>query len=176
MRQPARAWDLLGKGSEMGLELVCAMLQDKTILRQLLELQAYDGSEFNGEEVDENGLFGYRYLDHYWTEAGRYAYLIRVKGKIAGFLMVREIELEGYGSAHSLAEIFVMRKYRRRGLGRRVATTLFDRFPGYRHAAQELENLSAQAFWQEMIGDYTGGEYVSEQGEDGPFQIFVVQG
>ena len=40
-------------------------------------------------DVNDDGAYGYRYLDHYWTEEGRYAYFIKVSGKLAGFVMIR---------------------------------------------------------------------------------------
>lgn len=29
---------------------------------------------------------GYKYIDHYWTEEGRYPYLVIQSGKLAGFV------------------------------------------------------------------------------------------
>ncbi len=42
--------------------------------------------------------------------------------------MMRDIELVGYGTAHSLTEIFVLRKYRRFGLVCGEVTFLFNPF------------------------------------------------
>ena len=158
--------------SDMEFSLGIVVQKEKSILRQLLELQAYDCSEFNGEEVNDHGCFGYSYLDNYWTEEGRYAYLFRVIGNIAEFAMVREIETAGHGAAHSLAEIFVLRKYRRRGVGRLAAISLFDQFPGRWHVAQEPENKPAQLFWRDVIRAYTSNQYESFHGDDGIYQIF----
>ena len=55
----------------MNIEIHQAALEDKTILRHLMELYAYDFSEFDQCDVDAHGLFGYNRLDHYWTEPGR---------------------------------------------------------------------------------------------------------
>ena len=90
-----------------------ASIEEKPILRNLMELCQHDSSEFNGEDVGEHGLFTYRYLDHYWTEPGRFPFIVRVSGKLAGFAFVRAIG----ENKHSIAEFFIMRKYRRRGAG-----------------------------------------------------------
>ena len=50
----------------MNIEVHQASLEDKTILRNLMELYAYDFSEFDHCDVDAHGLFGYNRLDHYW--------------------------------------------------------------------------------------------------------------
>lgn len=66
----------------MKIEIQPASLEDKTILRNLMELYAYDFSEFEQSDVDEHGLFGYERLDHYWTEPGRYPFLVRAHGRL----------------------------------------------------------------------------------------------
>jgi predicted acetyltransferase len=66
------------------IEVLKATLHDKPVLRNLMELYQYDFSEIEGEDAGDFGLFGYRYLDHYWTESGRHPFLIKVDGKLAG--------------------------------------------------------------------------------------------
>ncbi len=159
----------------MYLEIVPTAIGDKSILRHLLELCLHDYSEFNGEDVDEHGLFGYSYLDPYWTEEGRYAFFIRVGGKLAGFAMVRQHDTTPEGEPiHWMAEFFVLRKYRRTGIGARAAELVFERFPGAWQVGQESGNLPAQAFWRKVIDDYSGGSYREIQSKDwpGPLQEF----
>jgi hypothetical protein len=62
----------------MDIEIQQAFLEDKTILRNLLELYVYDFSEFDQSDVDVHGLYGYERLDHYWTEPERHPFIIRV--------------------------------------------------------------------------------------------------
>jgi predicted acetyltransferase len=118
-----------------------------------MELCQHDYSEFNGADVDEDGRFGYRYLDYYWSEPGRYPFLVRVSGKPAGFVLVRELELNVDGQpVHEVAEFFILRKYRRRGIGQAVAPQVFARFPGVWQLRVEADNQPAQAFWQIVVG------------------------
>ncbi|MEW6405005.1 MAG: GNAT family N-acetyltransferase [Chloroflexota bacterium] len=155
----------------MDFDLTPASINDKSVLRNLLELCQHDYSEFNQADVDEHGLFGYKYLDHYWTEQGRYAFLVRVAGQLAGFALVRQMD----DATHSMAEFFILRKYRRHGLGRRVAHRIFGMFPGAWSVSQEEGNLPAQAFWRRVISDYTDGDYEEaslEHPETGVVQTF----
>jgi hypothetical protein len=55
----------------MRVEVVPAEVGDKGVVRRLMELYQYDFSEIVRGDVDVHGEFGYRYLDHYWTEADR---------------------------------------------------------------------------------------------------------
>ncbi|GGO05030.1 GNAT family N-acetyltransferase [Saccharibacillus kuerlensis] len=82
--------------------LVCqpAGYEHKTALRQLLELYKYDFTEFDPEDVNESGMYESRDLDAYWNEPGRYPFLLRADGKLAGFALIRLIE-KGEGNSES---------------------------------------------------------------------------
>lgn len=151
-----------------------ATRSDKSLLRRLMELYLYDFSEFTEEDVNEHGLYGYEYLDHYWTQTERHPFLIYVDDQTAGFALVRTLRLETGEVIHSVAEFFIMRKYRGQGVGREVAYRLFDRFPGRWRVGQRRANRGAQIFWRKVIGEYTGGEFEESTHPrwDGPMQTF----
>lgn len=157
----------------MNVDIREASIEDKSILRNLMELCQHDYSEFNGEDVNEHGLFVYRYLDHYWTESDRHPFIVRVSGRLAGFALVRAIGED----THSIAEFFIMRKYRRQGIGQTVAHRIFDMFPGKWRVAQEEGNLPAQAFWGKVISRYANGKFKEVQDDDwkGPILEFSTQ-
>lgn len=155
-------------GGEADIDVSAVSIEDKPVLRNLMELYMHDFSELTGGDVGDHGLFGYRYLDHYWTEPDRHPFLIRVGGKLAGFVLVRS-RRRGDGVAESgIAEFFVMRKYRRRGVGRIAARRVFDMFPGRWTVMQLSDNAAAQGFWRNVIADYTGGEFTETLGDDPP--------
>lgn len=151
-----------------------ASYAEKSILRNLTELYKYDLSEFDPEDdVNEFGLYEYMYLDHYWTEDGRYPYLVRADGSLAGFALVRELE----AGIFWMAEFFVMKKYRRSGVGRSAACELFRMYPGGWKVAQMETNVPAQVFWKKTIGAYTAGDYreIREADWDGPILAFTAR-
>jgi len=97
----------------------------RPLLARLLELNAHDFSEIDGRDVREDGEFGYLYLDRYWAEPeDRQALLLRCDDAIAGMAMVRR------GPPHQVAEFFILRKFRRRGVGRQAARTYCAPGPG----------------------------------------------
>ncbi|MDR0266537.1 GNAT family N-acetyltransferase [Paenibacillus sp.] len=154
-----------------------AAYTDKSVMRNLLELYKYDFSEFDPEDdLNDNGLYEYMYLDHYWTEEGRYPFLFRVDGKLAGFALVRKLqeERESLLPLHAMAEFFILRKYRRSGAGKQAAFELFDLLPGRWKVGEMESNVPAQKFWRNVIGHYTNDQYeeISEKGWDGPIQCF----
>ena len=159
----------------MGLqiEVVPADPGRRETLRNLMQLYLHDLSEYARDDVDARGRYGYRYLDLYWQEADRFAFLVLVDDAIAGFALVRELA----PGVHQMAEFFVLRKYRRHGVGRAVALSLFARFKGRWEVAQEETNLAAQRFWRKTIGEHTNGQFeetrsIEPDGPDGPMQVF----
>ena len=148
----------------MDAEVIEAELRDKPVVRHLLELYQHDFSEFDDADVDDRGRYGYRYLDNYWTEPDRLPFLFRVDGSWAGFALVRA------GEPHDLAEFFVMRKYRRRGVGTLLARDLFARFPGEWQVRQMTSNPAATAFWVRAIPV----DFVQERLDAGPVQRFTI--
>lgn len=92
------------------MKLKKAGIEDKPLLRRLMELYRYDFSEYDGSDVSALGEYGYKYLDHYWTDRGRIPYLIVADGHWAGFALVRQVKSEP--TTWSMSEFFIMKKYR----------------------------------------------------------------
>lgn len=65
----------------------------------------------------------------------------------------------GDENARSVSEFFVMRKYRRQGVGKVIDRRIFDRFPGQWEVIQHGENGPSMVYWVGVVGDYTNGDY-----------------
>jgi predicted acetyltransferase len=65
-----------------------------------------------------------------------------------------------------LAQFFVLKKYRRRQLGRRAAMQVFDTLRGRWQVGQMAGNHRAHAFWHQVIGSYTQGRFVEHELHD----------
>jgi len=166
----------------MECQVSVADYSEKAILRNLIELYLYDFSELEGGDVNEFGLFDYHYLDHYWTEPERYPFLVRVSRKLAGFVLLRrssythQAQEDPKDLPMTVAEFFIMRRYRRKGIGTQVARQLFTRFPGSWQVAEMVENREAQAFWRKVIDDFTAGKFeevfINSESWHGPVQVF----
>ena len=156
-------------------EVSVATLDDKPLLQRLVELYQYDFSEIQGGDLDQHGCFGYLYLDNYWVDADRYPFLVRVNGKLAGFVLVNRLTY-WIDNQLSLAEFFILRKYRRQGIGKVVAFQVFDKFHGKWEIRETAANVSAQCFWRKVVAEYTAGQYIDILFDDekwkGPAQFF----
>lgn len=130
----------------MRVNVVRASEDQKPVVARLLELNAHDFSEIDGRDLTVHGEYGYRYLDHYWIEGeDRHPFLVTVDGKIAGLALVRA------GAPHEFGEFFIVRKYRRGGVGTVAAREIFKQFPGDWLVHEISGNDSAVVFWRRSI-------------------------
>jgi predicted acetyltransferase len=139
------------------IEVLPASPEQAPILANLFELYAHDFSEFHDVDLGADGRFGYRCLPLYWSEPDRHPFLVRVDGNLAGFALVkRGSEVSGNAAVWDMAEFFVIRGYRRRGIGTRIAHEVWRRFPGPWEVRVMQSNMSAYHFWARAILKLTG--------------------
>jgi predicted acetyltransferase len=140
------------------LEVIPAALEQEPILANLLELYVHDFSEFHQVELGLDGRFGYRNLPLYWRDPDRHPFLVMLDGKPAGFVLVKQgSEISGDASIWDLAEFFVLRGHRRRGMGTAIAHEVWRRSPGRWEVRVMDSNHGARCFWERAIADFTGG-------------------
>lgn len=134
------------------IEIVPASLEEKSIVANLLELYAYDFSEFIDLKLGIDGRFGYKNLPLYWEERNRYPFIVRVGGQLAGLvLMGQGSEISESNDTWDMAEFFVLRGYRRRGIGMKVAQEIWKRYSGKWEIRVMEKNEKGKKFWQEAV-------------------------
>ena len=158
----------------MDLTLAPATPADEPRLSALFELYVYDFSEFLGLDIGDDGRFRVPSLASYFVDPERHAFLAHVDGKLAGFALVSErSRLTDKGGVFDMAEFFVLRKFRRSGVGQTMAGAVFDRFLGPWEIRQRHENVHATAFWRRVIGRRVGGAWREESWEDARWRGMV---
>jgi predicted acetyltransferase len=143
-----------------GLEVIPATLDQQPILGNLLELYAHDFSEFLPLDLGADGRFGYQPLLLYWSDPNRHPFLVKMDGTIAGLVLVKR------EAVWDMAEFFVVRRYRRRGLGMEIAHAIWRRFPGPWEIRVMASN-PALHFWGRAIAAFTGEKPQSVSFEKG---------
>jgi predicted acetyltransferase len=160
------------------VELVPATPEHQTILANLLELYIHDFSEFFPIELDAQGRFGYAHLPLYWSEPDRYPFLIRVDGKVAGLALVKTAAGIVHGEeVWDVAEFFIVRSHRRRGLGMKAAHAPWARFPGRWEVRVMQSNHAALNFWQRAVTEFAGdtSTRVTIEKDGQPWHIFAFE-
>ena len=155
MREPR----LLGRAAdEETVSVKLASDSERILIESLSQFYIYDFSEVeppgsNEFEFDEQGGYSpLRGIDRYWRVEGFRALLIRVKERPSGFALVDIRSRHGGRVEHNMAEFFVARKHRRRGVGTEAVRQILARYPGFWEIAVVERNFAARAFWPRAIG------------------------
>ena len=156
--------------------LDAATAGDAPVVANLLELYVHDLSGIFPQEIGADGRFGYVHLPLYWSEPStRFAFLIRAGGRLAGFVLATRGSPASDDPDHlDVAEFFVLRSYRRSGVGRAAAFALWDRLPGEWIVRVSEAHPAGLSFWKPVIEDYTHGAFSTRihHGRQHTFQVF----
>ena len=159
--------------------LALATPADATLLSNLLELYAHDLSGIFPIELGTDGRFWYEKLPLYWSEQHRrFPFLMRIGVRVAGFALVtRGSPATGDPEVFDVAEFFVLRRYRRSGIGQQAAYLLWDRLAGRWIVPVSEGNHRGLAFWESVIRDYTHGAFCESKGPGNSYdwRIFSFQ-
>ena len=151
---------------------------DDQLLANLLELYIHDLSAvFPAIELGESGRFGYEKLGLYFSDPERYlAFVVRSAGRVAGFaLATRGSPVTNEPRAFDVAEFFILRRYRRSGVGRRAAELLWNRLPGTWTVRVSEGNVGALSFWTRVVQEFTSGAATHSEraGSPYPWRVFA---
>ena len=142
------------------LEISLAAPAERPLLANLLEKYLYEFSQWEKTDVGPEGLYGYEWLDYYFTQERRYPYLLRVDGKLAGFVLVNDYpEVPDAKTDFCISEFFIMHKYRRQGHGRAAVFHVLDQHHGRWQLKCHPHNVPSVHFWRSVIDEYTGGHF-----------------
>jgi predicted acetyltransferase len=143
--------------SAVDVEIVPASQEQEPILANMLELYAHDFSEFMDLKLGADGRFGYKHLPSYWKDSNRYPFLIMADGHLAGFVFVRRgSEISSDTDVWDMAEFFVVRGFRRLGVGMKAAQEIWKTFPGKWEVRVIDRNQKAKTFWGRAIHEFLG--------------------
>ncbi len=153
-------------------------------LANLVQLYIHDFSEFLSAQrklaVEEDGRFAdLLKLDDYWREADRSVWFIRAGGQLAGFALLNRHSHCNRRLDFNMGEFFVMRTFRRDGIGARAAIDLIRMHPGQWEIAVSARNPPALAFWPRVVAAAGADDVETLDGDGkqwtGPITRFVIR-
>ena len=131
----------------------------RPVVESLWQLYLHDLSEFRDSMPLADGRFKAGRLPSFLDQPDRSAYLVRVDGAPAGFvLLTHENDRQ-----RSIGEFFVVRGVRHRGVGHEVATRVLRESPGPWIVAFQEENPKAARFWRRVATDVAGQGWSEER-------------
>jgi predicted acetyltransferase len=155
--------------AEVTVEL--ARPEHRQTLDNLFQLYVHDFSDFMAPagqiDLQDDGRFPpYPPLAGYWREPDHEVLLIRVDGALAGFALVNARAHSGEPCDFSMAEFFVVRKYRRSGVGHAAALQVLAARPGQWDIAVARRNTGALPFWRRVASAAAGASVDELDGND----------
>jgi predicted acetyltransferase len=137
--------------ADIDFTLVRATDAQKPVFANLIQLYLHDMTEGGPFPIGPDGRYEYDFLDRFW----QHPYLIYCGDELAGFaLVIEQCPVTGLDPCWFMAEFFVLRTYRRRGLGKAAASAILQLHPGRWHVAVIEYNLRAAAFWAQTLAGY----------------------
>ncbi len=131
--------------------------ESESILLNLLEYYLHDMAEWFTLDIGDDGHYSYD-LSRHWKQDDA-VYLARVDGEPAGFAMLSRAGRWLEQANIDVEEFFVVRKFRRLGVGTKFISTLWDQQSGIWLIRVLQANLAAVPFWRNTISTYTGNDY-----------------
>lgn len=157
----------------MPLALRKARPDDFSALQQMLELYQYELSDIWLQDTDAEAKYGYN-LERHRRDERFHAHVALEDSQYVGFALVAPaIVTRKEGSW--MEQFFVLKRYRRSGVGRALALHVLCDHPGPWEVGQVPANIAAQAFWRQVIAAATGGVFVEVQVTQGWWQGVVQQ-
>lgn len=159
------------------IEIIKARSDQQSVIAQLYELYTYEMTDLVDFDIKDNGYYGYEDLLLYWKDSSRYPYLIWVNQKLAGFVLLQQglpSETDTPPDVWDVAEFFIMRKFRKKGIGQYVAQYIWQKFKGPWQVRVWGNNEPAHAFWRAAIEIFSGKTATPyKQVCDGEYELFV---
>ena len=156
-----------GKALKLGLHDARASAADREWLTNVYPFYLHDLSEFDEHyyTLNDRGLWEPDHLPSWLQDDIDHPLIIRQSETRVGFALVNEAPSVDMmpGFRFRLAEFFILKRYRRTGIGLRAAHALFDRFRGRWQLSILARNAPAITFWRRVLGDRA-----SLQEESGP--------
>ena len=145
--------------SHPAVDVVEASRAHRDLLVRLLQLYLHDLSAVESWDVDDTGSFGEDDLDGCWVDERRHPFVILADDHVAGFAIVDEgSEVSGETDVFDMAEFFVLRRWRRRGVGRQAVGQLTVRFPGSWEVRPFPGYPAGEQFWRRVCWEVSEGE------------------
>ena len=154
------------------IQITSAGIQQQSVIAQLYELYTYEMTDLADFDINDDGYYRYQDLPLFWNTPNRYPHLVWVNNKLAGFVLIQQgSPIDDNLDIWDIAEFFIMRKFRKKGIGQFVAQSVWKTHPGIWQIRVWENNIAAHQFWKNTINGFIKKTIVPDrityQGHDG---------
>lgn len=155
------------------LQVTPMKVEEKMILQNIYPLYLHDLSEYCDQEMREDGTYDIAFLDLFFEKEDLVPFLIRLNEWVVGFILIQKgTYAPSSGEDYYLSEFFILRNFRKRGLGREAVRKLFTQYPGTYLLGQLPNNLPAIHFWKSVYRSI-GVDFQETLQDFGDYQLFL---
>jgi ribosomal-protein-alanine N-acetyltransferase len=144
------------------IKLIPAALKDSPVIQNMGRFYVYDISEYLGDtdgwQIPEDGLYECIDFKKYWQTDDAFPFLIRYEDELAGFVIIDKKGSET-NIDFNMAQFFILRKFKNKGIGRYVAHQCFNKFQGVWEVMVIPGNTGAYNFWKSITKNYTADNF-----------------
>lgn len=145
------------------VQLIPAALDTYPLIQNMGRFYVYDMSEYlgfqHGWAIPKDGLYECIDFKKYWQVDDAFPFLIYYANELAGFAIIDKKGSEPKID-FNMAQFFILRKFKGKGIGRYVAKQCFNKFQGIWEVMVIPSNEGAYHFWRSVIRDYTDNKFV----------------
>ncbi|MBT2738488.1 GNAT family N-acetyltransferase [Bacillus sp. ISL-7] len=135
----------------MTVSLKLLSKDEKHILRNLYSLYLHDLSEFtDGLDISTSGSFEFDSFELIWERDGLTPYFLKKNQVIVGFLLLLERPFLNKDYDFSINDIFMLKKFRRKGIAISLLEELFKQKKGRYFVVELAKNKPAVLFWRKI--------------------------
>lgn len=162
----------------MPLRIELVGRDDKEVLENLLQFYLHEKCKYEPIHLLETGRFQYEDIENYFSVAGHTPYFIRVRGRLAGFVLIKQIESHTKKPCFAIAEFFVLEPYRKLGIGEEIARSIFNTHNGAWQIHIHSDNKAGREFMNKVLYRYTANRFqiTALPGVNGPVYTFSSPG
>lgn len=129
----------------MEIALRPASKAEKPQVREMLSAYLRELSQYG--EVDHV----YRFFDSYWIDQDRWPYIISIRERTAGFVLVNTYSPSGKGTDFAVAEFYVLPEFRGAGVGTQAFSSLLCDRSGIWELSVMSKNEAGKTFWENAL-------------------------
>lgn len=135
----------------MNIAFKTIIQSDSNVFHNLYNYYLYELSAYSMEDVTTEGKYIIEDISPYYLDSRLYPYLIIADKMIAGFILVTSPPYVTAGIDYSIQEIFILPKYRGKGVAREAALHIFKQHHGHYEIGMFQHNIKAVKFWSKIL-------------------------
>ncbi|MDQ0359345.1 GNAT family N-acetyltransferase [Breznakia pachnodae] len=156
------------------IQLVKVASKNKSLLFNLMQLYLYDLSVYFNFKTNNNGIYEYDHFEDYFTDTNYISYFIYNDNELIGFVLLNDYSpiTNKHENIINVSEFFILKLYRKQGLGEITFQTLLDMHKGVWTIKPAAFSKEANAFWKTIINKHIGSKITIEFINNNPIYTF----